>query len=50
MICRFCHSTVHRLAPNAVLAERFNTLDKLRAEPAIQQFVAFAARQRVGKR
>merc|ERR1712014_29706 len=27
MLCRFCHSTVHRLAPNAVLAERYNSLE-----------------------
>jgi len=46
MLCRFCHSTVHRLAPNAVLAERFNTLARLQAQPDIQRFVTFAARQR----
>jgi len=46
-LCRFCHSTVHRLAPNAVLAERFNTLKKLRAQPEIDRFVQFAARQRL---
>lgn len=45
MLCRFCHSTVHQLAPNAVLAERFNTIDVLRSTPAIAQFASFAARQ-----
>ena len=45
--CRFCHSTVHRLAPNSVLAERFNTLEKLRAQPEIVRFVAFASQQRL---
>jgi hypothetical protein len=49
-LCRFCHSTVHRLAPNAVLAERFNTLDVLRAQPEIERFVAFASRQKLTAR
>ena len=34
------------LAPNAVLAERFNTLDKLREQPPLARFVEFASRQR----
>ena len=46
-LCRFCHTTVHRLAPNAVLAERFNTLEKLAAEEEITKFVAFAALQKM---
>ena len=46
MLCRFCHSTVHRLAPNAVLAERFNTVEKLQASEEIVKFVAYAARQK----
>ena len=49
-LCRFCHSTVHRLAPNAVLAERFSTLAVLQAHPTIQGFVSFASRQAEGKR
>ena len=44
MVCGFCHSTIHRFAPNAVLAERFGTLDALLAAPEIQRFVAFAGR------
>lgn len=50
MLCRFCHSTVHRFAPNAVLAERFNTIDKLLEQPTISGFIAFASRQRAGRR
>ena len=50
ILCRFCHSTVHRFAPNAALAERFNTLEKLQAQPAIERFVAYASRQRVRDR
>ena len=40
------HSTVHRLAPNAVLAERFNTVECLCAQPELAKFAAFASRQR----
>ena len=40
------HSTVHRLAPNAVLAERFNTIECLRCEPTLAKFAAFAGKQR----
>lgn len=46
VLCRFCHATVHRFAPNDVLAEQFNTLEKLQAQPAIERFVAYASRQR----
>ena len=37
---------MHRLAPNAVLAERFNTVECLRAQPELAKFAAFAGRQR----
>ena len=40
------HSTVHRLAPNAVLAERFNTVECLCAQPELAKFASFASRQR----
>ena len=50
MLCRFCHTTVHRFAPNAVLAERFSTVDALRETPQIQRFAAFAGRQKVTQR
>ena len=45
-LCRFCHSTVHRLAPNAVLAERFNSVACLCAQPELMKFAEFAKRQR----
>ena len=45
-LCRFCHSTVHRLAPNSVLAERFNTVDCLCAQPELAKFASFARSQR----
>mmetsp|Transcript_53801 Transcript_53801/g.148305 ORF Transcript_53801/g.148305 Transcript_53801/m.148305 type:complete len:157 (-) Transcript_53801:58-528(-) len=50
MVCRFCHSTIHRFAPNAVLAECFCTVDKLLEQPVITNFVAFASRQSDARR
>ena len=50
MLCGFCHTTVHNFAPNAVLAERFSTVEALREAPQIQRFVAFASRQKVTSR
>jgi len=50
MLCRFCHSTVHRHAPNAVLAERFNTTAKLREPAEIMRFVAFCCKQKATAR
>ena len=50
MLCRYCHSTVHRFAPNAVLAQRFSTLESLASTPEIARFVAFAARQKITAR
>ena len=43
MICRPCHSVVHRSAPNAILAERFCTLETLREAPAVAKWIAYAA-------
>ena len=37
---------VHRLAPNAVLAERFNSVACLCAQPELMKFAEFAKRQR----
>mmetsp|Transcript_7058 Transcript_7058/g.22671 ORF Transcript_7058/g.22671 Transcript_7058/m.22671 type:complete len:427 (-) Transcript_7058:224-1504(-) len=45
MICRACHSQIHRLAPNRELAFALNTLEKLLANPAIMKWRAWAARQ-----
>lgn len=50
MLCRYCHSAVHRFAPNAVLAQRFSTLEGLASAPEIARFVAFAAKQKVTSR
>mmetsp|Transcript_40997 Transcript_40997/g.118701 ORF Transcript_40997/g.118701 Transcript_40997/m.118701 type:complete len:304 (+) Transcript_40997:96-1007(+) len=42
MLCRQCHSYVHRLAPNTVLAKEYNTLEKILDHPAIQRWVTWA--------
>ena len=43
-LCRPCHSTVHGLAPNALLATTFNTIEKLRQDPCLAGWAAFAGR------
>lgn len=45
MVCSRCHSNIHALAPNVVLAKEFNTLDKILAHPKIQNWVEWAAKQ-----
>ena len=44
MLCRPCHSTVHKFAPNGVLAQRFFTLERLLAQEPIQRWAKFAAK------
>jgi hypothetical protein len=43
-LCRPCHSTVHRFAPNGVLAQRFHTLDRLLAQEPLQRWAKYAAK------
>lgn len=45
-LCRLCHDAVHHHYDEQTLGRRLNTLDALRAEPAIQRHVEWAARQR----
>lgn len=49
MICRQCHSYVHRLASNEVLAKEYNTLEKILAHPLVGRWVEWASHQRSGK-
>jgi len=49
-LCRPCHRTVHAVLDRRELAERYHTLDALRAHPEIARFVAWVRRQRPGKR
>jgi len=48
MICKHCHSFVHRLAPNDVLAREYNTLEKILEHPSVQRWVAWAGHQHRG--
>eukprot|EP00933_Yihiella_yeosuensis_P052383 TRINITY_DN50447_c0_g1_i1.p1 TRINITY_DN50447_c0_g1~~TRINITY_DN50447_c0_g1_i1.p1 ORF type:complete len:450 (-),score=113.08 TRINITY_DN50447_c0_g1_i1:91-1389(-) len=50
MICRHCHSTVHRIASNNVLAVEYNTLEKIMAHETIKVWVGYASKQRVPNR
>lgn len=45
MVCGRCHSNIHQLAPNAVLAKEYNTLEKILAQPRIQSWIEWAAKQ-----
>jgi len=50
MICRQCHSTVHRIASNEVLALEYNTLAKIMAHPTVQRWVEYIRRQRTTRK
>ena len=41
-ICRKCHSAVHRLYPEPVLAAEYDTAEKLMADPRVQKWMAYA--------
>ena len=38
-LCQPCHSTIHLTYSNKELAREFNTLDKLKAAPALQKYL-----------
>ena len=40
-----CHRTIHATFTETELARRFNTIEALRAHPAIAKFVAWVARK-----
>eukprot|EP00730_Choanoeca_flexa_P008829 TRINITY_DN12546_c0_g1_i1.p1 TRINITY_DN12546_c0_g1~~TRINITY_DN12546_c0_g1_i1.p1 ORF type:complete len:274 (+),score=58.86 TRINITY_DN12546_c0_g1_i1:1451-2272(+) len=42
MLCRPCHSAVHRLFTNAELAETYNTIEVLKQQPRVQKWIAYA--------
>jgi len=47
MICRPCHSAVHRAATNASLARTYCTVAALATHPSVAKFVAYARKQKV---
>ena len=46
MLCRRCHSGIHRLYDEMELGSRLNTRSALQADPAIARHVAWVARQK----
>lgn len=49
MICRPCHTAVHLAEKNEVLAEEFNSLERLLSHPKIASFAKYNSK-RVGRR
>jgi hypothetical protein len=45
-LCRLCHRGIHALYDEITLAERFNTLSKLQADPLVAKHCAWAAKQK----
>lgn len=46
-LCRPCHRGLHRLYDEMTLAERLNTLERLKADEAVARHVAWVRRQRI---
>lgn len=44
-MCRPCHGHVHAIYDNKTLAAVFNSIESLRADPAVQKFVKFIRKQ-----
>lgn len=49
MVCSQCHSNIHSLASNVILAKEYNTLAKILEHPKIQRWVEWAGKQRPDK-
>lgn len=49
LLCRQCHSAVHRIHPEMELATEYNTVEKLFADEEILKFGKWASKQRPGK-
>ena len=49
-ICSACHRQIHTLFNNKELAQRLNTLEKLKNEPKLQKFLAWIKKQDPNKR
>ena len=48
-ICRPCHDAVHRFHTELELGQTLNTLERLRADPAVARHVDWARKQRVAR-
>jgi hypothetical protein len=47
-LCRLCHNGVHRLHDEMTLAKRLNSLEALRADPAVARHTNWVRRQKKG--
>ncbi|KAJ1557417.1 hypothetical protein HK096_007376 [Nowakowskiella sp. JEL0078] len=47
MICGPCHKAVHRIFTNVVLANEYNTLDKLLESEDVMRWIKYARKQKV---
>ncbi|MDP5460662.1 HNH endonuclease [Alishewanella sp. SMS8] len=45
-LCRLCHKAIHKQYDEITLAQRFNTLELLLADDAIQRHLQWAAKQK----
>ncbi|CAM9438962.1 unnamed protein product, partial [Ectocarpus fasciculatus] len=43
LVCRMCHSTIHRFFTNKELALEYNTLDSLVEDERIQKYAKWAS-------
>jgi hypothetical protein len=48
--CRDCHSKVHSLFPNGVLAKLYPTVELLKQAPGIPEWIKFISKQDTSKR
>lgn len=49
LLCSGCHRQVHALFENRTLAEQLDSLEKLRQDPQIRRYGAWAKRQKGGR-
>ena len=47
-LCQACHHQVHALFTNRTLADELDTIEKLRDDPQIQRYLAWARKQQDG--
>nr|WP_246386622.1 hypothetical protein [Litorivivens lipolytica] len=47
LICRQCHSGIHRIYDEMTLAKHFNSLASLQSDPALQKHFAWVAKQKI---
>lgn len=48
MICRPCHSQIHRVFSNHELADYYHTIERIREHSEMQKFIAWVKKRPVG--